>query len=71
VTARRRQCLTADLEPRIGSFEGERDVLGLHVRHAHVLGRDTAIDRRDAFVPEPSSSKNSIAAAASATAMVM
>ena len=41
-----------DLEVRLGSFECECDVLGLHVRHAHVSSRLTTVDRRDVLGSE-------------------
>ena len=41
-----------DLEVWVGSFEDERDVLRLHVRHAHVLRRDAAVDRQDVLLLE-------------------
>src|SRR5215475_9675857 len=41
-----------NLETRLGSFERKRDVLSLHVRHAHVSCRRTIIDHRDVLLPE-------------------
>jgi hypothetical protein len=41
-----------DLEVRLGAFEYKRDVLSLHVRHAHVLRRRTTIDYRDVLLTE-------------------
>ena len=41
-----------NLESRLGSFERKRDVLSLHVRHAHVSCRRTTIDRRQVLLPE-------------------
>src|SRR5215472_12239782 len=41
-----------NLEVRLGSFEHKRDVLSLHVRHAHVSCRRTTIDHRDVLLPE-------------------
>src|SRR5215475_10499367 len=41
-----------NLEARLGSFERQRDVLSLHVRHAHVSCRRTTIDQRDVLLPE-------------------
>src|SRR5262249_30587778 len=41
-----------DLEARLGSFERKRDVLSLHIRHAHVSRRRTAVDRQDVLLPE-------------------
>ena len=37
---------------RLGPDEDERDVLRLHVRHAHVVRRGTAVDRRDVLLLE-------------------
>jgi hypothetical protein len=41
-----------DLEARLGSFECKRDVLSLHIRHAHVSRRRTTIDSHDVLLPE-------------------
>jgi hypothetical protein len=59
-----------DLERRIRSFECEGDVLRFHARHAHVPGGKATVDRRDVIFLKPRSAKNSIAAPASATAIV-
>ena len=53
IIARRRVELEElDLETGFGSLERERDVLRLHVRHAHVLRRFAAVDRRDMSLSE-------------------
>src|SRR5262245_48339273 len=39
-----------DLEARLGAFECKRDVLSLHIRHAHVSRRRTTIDRHDVLL---------------------
>src|SRR5689334_3648508 len=41
-----------DLETRLGAFERKRDVLRLHVRHAHVLRGRAAVDDRDVLFLE-------------------
>ena len=41
-----------DLEAGLAALEHERDVLGLHVRHAHVPRRRATVDRRDVALLE-------------------
>jgi hypothetical protein len=46
-----------NLELWIGSFESESDVLRLHVRHAHVAGRESGVDYRDVILSEAKKSE--------------
>ena len=60
-----------NLELRFGSFESERDVLRLHVRHAHVAGGGSAVDYRDVILSEAKEREELDRRAASATAIVI